>query len=647
MSRTDLNAVDIRAGEALIGICLNGATGRNGSGFDIDAYAMRLVDEINRGTGHRAVMLEEGTPSHAEAVKNSRRSRELADQNDPHLEEARRRLDIRLAPTAGVHGPDERARLDSDGSWKYDPEDFGQVAALAKLIGKFSSDKRGQRKGWWFQGACSKAFKAFKDRFDPRYPSTWIRAVKKAVKAALLGHERLDSWDHDSLALLGCFRRALGVSNHGPDGTGKSNAMPHIRLFLPVAYKGGIWELVRNLVTELVSINKDRRALRLSLMVHKDQDTSDFPDMGDFLRICRATWCEFGPDSLVWDRGVTFRPDACLDGPFFWPTTEHGETAGEGPDAIFSMVDRFVGMIAPIKPYGVWIYDMIQEWAPQGFRSESDGWFESYERITKPNIRQASVVVVPSRCVADDVQSAYRVPPSMIRTIPVACEPGKRFGTVHSERVGEVNAPYFLYPANAAPHKGADVVVKAIMAAKRSHPGFPMLVQCGFNSESFSMSFNGQGSRHAVSMRKLLARSGLKEGTDIRFLGFLPDQQLKWLFENAIGVINAARFDNGSFSLIEADWFGCPIISTDYPGVRELAGRFALPVRFVPMDDPDALAAELTQVWRERKANRLVGNHQDRTGQQTEHSARTQAEEFYEVLREFGIKSQTTKIPPH
>lgn len=644
MNHMSVNQVDLESEKLTIGIYVNKLLNKKRISPETNGYALRLADAINRSANHRALIINEVSriPDGADENKNEFDNSVI----ENHSNEPRScwRPDICLAPTLDYRGAPFLSNRPSTRCWIYNPVDLDQVASLVKRINKLCITKHGKKRQWWLRDIWSNAYAALKESLRPLDPSTWVRAAKKTVRAVWHRIRCLDGWDHDSLRLLGCFRGALGSSCLDDRKGAKPHEIPHIRLFLPIAYKGGVWELVRNMVAELASINHDRRALRFSLMVHKDQDISDFknPENG-FEMVCRAKWDKLSRQSLVWDWGATFPPDDRWPERFLWPTSDGESKCKDDPDAIFFMVDRFPGRVAPIKPYGVWIYDMIQERAPQGFKSESDEWAECYERFVKPNVRQASMVVVPSRCVGDDVQLAYQVSPRNIRTIPVACEPGKRFGSISSLSVDGIKCPYFLYPANAAHHKGADVVVKAIMAAKTLDPEFPMLVQCGFNSDSFSAACNDQGSRHAVSVRKLVAKSGLKEGTDIRFLGSVPDQQLKWLFENAIGVINAARFDNGSFSLIEADWFGCPIVSTDYPGVRELCDRFDLPARFVPMEDHDALAAELIRVWRDWKPDRPVGN-QGLTGQQTERSARTQAERFYEVLREFGAESLKMKI---
>src|SRR5262245_49587201 len=45
----------------------------------------------------------------------------------------------------------------------------------------------------------------------------------------------------------------------------------HVFLFLQIYYLGGVWEATKDLVHQLVKINRERGQLRLTLGIHQDQ----------------------------------------------------------------------------------------------------------------------------------------------------------------------------------------------------------------------------------------------------------------------------------------------------------------------------------------------------------------------------------------
>src|SRR5262249_4384970 len=148
--------------------------------------------------------------------------------------------------------------------------------------------------------------------------------------------------------------------------------------------------------------------------------------------------------------------------------------------------------------------------------------------------------------------------------------------------------PFLLYPANAGGHKGAATVLRACARLKERLGGrAPLLVQCGTNSDVFSQHFKPRSSEppHWAATRDLVRDLDLVEGRDVVFTGFVDDCQLADLYGRCQAVINAAKYDNGSYSLIEGRYFGRPLLSTRYPGAVDLCNRFQLPTHFFPVDD--------------------------------------------------------------
>jgi glycosyltransferase involved in cell wall biosynthesis len=384
-----------------------------------------------------------------------------------------------------------------------------------------------------------------------------------------------------------CERWQAALRPAPPAPPARPPGPPRVALLLPVAFLGGVWEVVRSLVRRLGErMAADPAAPRLTLVVAPDQDLTGLDAPG--LPVERLGWDIVPRYRVTWDHDPAGLPPAAE---FLWPRFP----GLEATDALFFLTDRFARPLVPGRPYAVWVYDMIQAHAPGCF---DPAFWAIYHGGMRPTVARAAVAVVPSEPVAAAARAAYGLPADRLRLIPVASEPARRFAGVEPAPVpGLGGRPFVLHLANAAPHKGARVVLRAAALLRdRLGPAAPAVVLCGVGTDRFRAAFADQthpGWAYAAEVQGLWQRLGLREGVDVAFLGYRSDAEVAWLYERSAVVVNAAGFDNGSFNLTEGHYFGRPLVSTDYPAARALAARFRLPVRFVPLDDPAALATAL------------------------------------------------------
>jgi glycosyltransferase involved in cell wall biosynthesis len=73
-------------------------------------------------------------------------------------------------------------------------------------------------------------------------------------------------------------------------------------------------------------------------------------------------------------------------------------------------------------------------------------------------------------------------------------------------------------------------------------------------------------------------------------LGYVDDAQLLDLFTRCRVVVNAARYDNGTYSLIEATYFGKPTVCSDYPAAKNYTVATGVEPLYFPVEDAVALA---------------------------------------------------------
>ena len=364
-------------------------------------------------------------------------------------------------------------------------------------------------------------------------------------------------------------------------------------LFLQIPWGGGNWEHTRELVAALAEINDRKRRLRLSLGVHLTQPNAwALESLGSsipvqrflFNAISRQEAARLEPDAPRWLPG---HPGSRFA--FFSDAAEAALRA----DAWLALSDRFPLPLLPARPYAVVVHDMIHLRVPEAlgrafFRNHADG--------IRPTIEGAARVIVTSPCTRDDVLSAYELPSESVELIPVACEPHRRFARLPAGFVPLPRRDFILNVTNASPHKGAELMLRAQAALKRRlGPAAPLLVLCGVNTEHLAPSAVRATLPSWIEVRALQRELGLREHHDVVFLGAVTDVELKDLYQRCRAVVNAARHDNGTYCMIEGAWFGKPVVSTCYPAAEFLAERFGLPIRFVPLNDAEALADALAQ----------------------------------------------------
>ncbi len=79
-------------------------------------------------------------------------------------------------------------------------------------------------------------------------------------------------------------------------------------------------------------------------------------------------------------------------------------------------------------------------------------------------------------------------------------------------------------------------------------------------------------------------------GSSVRFLGLVPNEEVALLQAAADLFVLSSVLEATPTVALEALACGTPVVSTDNPGGRELAGIFGADVAVVPKSDPDALA---------------------------------------------------------
>jgi glycosyltransferase involved in cell wall biosynthesis len=199
--------------------------------------------------------------------------------------------------------------------------------------------------------------------------------------------------------------------------------------------------------------------------------------------------------------------------------------------------------------------------------------------LTHRSARTADYLVTVSQALADDVLADLPELADRLSVIPSGCPVLPADHRRPARLPDQVGAGFVLSLANDAPHKRLDLVVRAWSHAFHDTPHAPPLVLAGLIPDHVRRR-HGRGVPAALADRLV-------------HVGPVDDRrEVAWLLDHARVLVTAAATESFGFAPVEAGQLGCPVIASDIPAHREVAGSH---ITYVAVDDEagfgDALRA--------------------------------------------------------
>lgn len=193
-------------------------------------------------------------------------------------------------------------------------------------------------------------------------------------------------------------------------------------------------------------------------------------------------------------------------------------------------------------------------------------------------LRRAAVVLAPAAATAADVADCYRLDPDRVVVTRLGVDP--RWSRATPPDRGWLAARglpprYLLFVGNREPRKNLPVLLAAHAARRATDPHTPPLVLVGPP---------GWGEQPDLG-------DGPPDGVVVA--GYLPDADLPSVVAGAACLAFPSRYEGFGLPPLEALAAGTPVVASDLPVLREVAGEQAT---FVPVDDVDALTDALGRV---------------------------------------------------
>lgn len=212
-------------------------------------------------------------------------------------------------------------------------------------------------------------------------------------------------------------------------------------------------------------------------------------------------------------------------------------------------------------PYIYTVWDLGHRRTPYFPEVSRSGWlWDSREETYRKMLFKASYVITGNEEGKKEILESYPMPGSKIRISPF---PVADFCRGKEEKPGfDIPEKYFFYPAQFWPHKNHICILNALVHLRDKYNLKPTVFLTG----------SDKGNKTYIT--KKIEELNLSE--QVKFTGFLKDEELKYLYTHATAMIFASLMGPNNMPPIEATFLNCPVIITDLDGHKEQLGDTAL-----------------------------------------------------------------------
>lgn len=223
------------------------------------------------------------------------------------------------------------------------------------------------------------------------------------------------------------------------------------------------------------------------------------------------------------------------------------------------------------------IHDVVFKYSPESYSTFSRLYLNW---ATKFAVRHAKKIITPSEATKRDLITFYKADPKRIKVIPLGFRPFKT-EPGNPEKILKKHdlksKKYFIFIGRIEYKKNTDTLIRAFKEFAKGDDEVKLVLA----------GFPGHGGKKIIS--------GIPDYLKGRIVltGYVNEPEKAALLKNALSFVFPSRFEGFGIPLLEAMSNGVPIIASDIPSSKELAGGSAL---FFEKEDASALAGLMKKI---------------------------------------------------
>ena len=195
-------------------------------------------------------------------------------------------------------------------------------------------------------------------------------------------------------------------------------------------------------------------------------------------------------------------------------------------------------------------------------------------KMVPRSAENARLILTPSEFTRRTVIERLNIDPSIVIAVPHGISPREdKVDASDIRQRYEIPGPFFLYPAATYPHKNHLVLLEAFAKLLKVHPETSLVLTGAKAWAEWKV---------AADMRDRIIQEieNLGIGKEVKMLGYVSSRDLDALYQEAVAVTFASRFEGFGAPVLEAMARGCPVIASNATAIPEVvadAGRLVSP----------------------------------------------------------------------
>jgi glycosyltransferase involved in cell wall biosynthesis len=199
-------------------------------------------------------------------------------------------------------------------------------------------------------------------------------------------------------------------------------------------------------------------------------------------------------------------------------------------------------------------------------------------KMVPRSVENARLVLTPSEFSRRTVIERLNIDPSIVVAVPHGISLREdRVDTSDLRERFDIPGPFFLYPAATYPHKNHLMLLEAFAKLVKVHPTTSLVLTGARAWAEWKV---------AADMRDRIVEEIKKLGIEdsVKMLGYVSARDLDGLYQEAVGVTFASRFEGFGAPVLEAMARGCPVIGSNATAIPEVVAEAG---RLVSPDNPE------------------------------------------------------------